>query len=295
MLVVETGSFSAASTRLGLSRAGASKYVSQLESHLGGRLLNRTTRCVSLTESGRLYYERCREILNNLEEADGVVSGLSQQPRGTLRVSAPTNFASTYLAPLITRFMQTYPAVKVEMFCSDRNVDLVDEGYDMAIRISDQNSPDLVARHLTRCRHVIIASPDYLRNHPTPKTPEDLKQHTCLLFAHTTGGVWPFTKGGKDYSIKVKEAFKSNNPDLLAEAAISGMGIAMLPTFVTSAAIRRGALIMLLEDYELLELPVYAVYASRRFLPAKTRFFIDYLKEQLHDPPDWDHLLSVRC
>lgn len=290
--VVETGSFSAAAVRLGLSRAAASKYVSQLEAHLGGRLLHRTTRHVSLTESGRLYFERCREILHNLEEADGVVSGLSQEPRGVLRLSAPTNFASLHLAKLVTRFMQTYPAVKVEMMCSDRHVDLVDEGYDMAIRISDQDNSELIARYLTHCRHVVVASPDYLSRHPAPKTPEDLRRHSCLLFAHTTGGIWPFAKDGQDYSIKVKQVFKSNNPDLLVETAIAGMGIAMLPTFITSEPIRRGALNILLTDYELPVMPVYAVYVSRQFLPAKTRVFIDYLKAYLHDPPYWDKVLG---
>ncbi|HKK06924.1 MAG TPA: LysR family transcriptional regulator [Gammaproteobacteria bacterium] len=292
--VVEMGSFSAASARLGMSRAAASKYVSQLESQLGGRLLHRTTRHVSTTESGRLYYERCREILHNLEEADGVVSGLSQEPSGTLRVSAPTNFASLHLAPLVARFMRDYPAVKVEMVCTDRYVDLVDEGFDMAVRVSNAPDSNLIARYLTRCRHVIVASPDYLANHPAPKTPDDLRDHACLLFAHTAGAIWPFAKDGKDYSVKIKEVFKSNNPDLLTEAAIAGMGVTMLPTFNSSDAIRRGELKMLLEDYDLLDLPIYAIYASRRFLPAKTRLFIDYLKEHLSDPPYWDHVLTVR-
>jgi DNA-binding transcriptional LysR family regulator len=292
--VVETGSFSAASERLDLSRAAASKYVSQLESHLGGRLLNRTTRHVSLTESGRLYFERCREILHNLEEADGVVTGLAQEPRGTLRISVPTNFASQHLVPLVAKFMQNFPEVKVDMMCSDRHVDLVDEGFDLAVRITNMADSDLIARRLTRCRHAIVASPDYLANKPALKTPEDLKYHDCLLYAFTAGGIWPFTKDGKDYSVKVSSVFKSNNPDVLTEAAIAGMGIIMLPTFMASDAIRRGKLKMVLEDYDTLEVQIYAVYASRQFLPAKIRVFVDYLKEHISDPPYWDHLLSVR-
>lgn len=294
MHVVETGSFSAASERMGLSRAAASKYVSQLEAHLGGRLLNRTTRHVSTTESGRLYFERCRDILHHLDEADGAVSGLSQEPRGTLRVSAPTNFASLHLAPLATRFMQRYPEVKVEMMCSDRHVDLVDEGYDLAVRIGNISSPELIARRLTRCRHVIVASPDYLDEHPAPTTPDELKHHTCMVYAYTAGGIWPFTKDGRDHSIKVSGMFKSNNPDLLTQAAIAGMGITMMPTFMASDAIRRGALKMLLQDYDQLEVPIHAVYASRQFLPAKIRVFIDHLAEHISDPPYWDHMLTVR-
>ena len=292
--VVETGSFSAASEKMELSRAAASKYVSQLESHLGGRLLNRTTRRISLTESGRLYFERCREILNNLEEADGAVAGLALEPRGILRISVPTNFASLHLLPLVARFTRDFPDVKVEMICSDRAVDLVDEGYDLAVRITNNVDPNLIARRLARCRHVIVAAPDYLANKPVLKTPEDLKQHDCLLYAHTAGGVWPFTRDGVDYSVKVGHIFKSNNPEVLVEAAASGMGVAMMPTFMASDAIRRGALKPVLEDYDTLEVQIYAVYASRRFLPAKIRVFIDYLVERISDPPYWDYALTVR-
>ena len=292
--VVETGSFSAASDRMGVSRAATSKYVSQLEAHLGGRLLNRTTRRVSTTESGRLYFERCKDILFNLEEADGVVSGQSEEPRGTLRISVPTNFASRHIVPLASEFMQTYPEVKLEMVCSDRLVDLVDEGFDLAVRISKLPDSDLVARRLARCRHVHVASPGYLDKHPPPKTPDDLKHHDCLLYANTTGSVWPFYKDGQDYSVKIQGTFKSNNPDILLEAAVAGIGVTLMPTFLASDSIRSGALKMVLEDYETLEVQVYAVYPSRSFLPAKTRVFVDYLKERITDPPYWDHMLTVR-
>jgi len=172
--VVETGSFSAASERMGLSRAAASKTVSQLEAHLGGRLLNRTTRHVSTTESGRLYFEHCREILHQLEEADGEVSGLSQEPRGILRISVPTNFSSNHLVPLVARFMQTYPDLKVDMESTNRRVDLVDEGFDLAIRMGVLTDSDLIARRLARLRHAVVASPDYINVHGVAKTPADL-------------------------------------------------------------------------------------------------------------------------
>jgi DNA-binding transcriptional LysR family regulator len=292
--VVETGSFSAASERMDLSRAAASKYVSQLESHLGGRLLNRTTRHVSLTESGRLYYERCREILHSLEDADGEVTGLAQEPRGTLRISTPTNFASLHLVPLVARFTRDFPDVKVDMMSNDRMVDLVDEGYDLAIRITNNVDPNLIARRLARCRHVIVAAPDYLAGKPALNTPEDLKQHDCLVYTHTVGGIWPFTRDGKDHSVKVDHVFRSNNPDVLVEAAASGMGVSMMPTFMASDGIRRGVLRPVLEDYETMEVQIYAVYASRRFLPAKIRVFIDYLKEHITDPPYWDYELKLK-
>lgn len=292
--VVETGSFSAASERLGLSRAAASKYVSQLEEHLGGRLLNRTTRHVSTTESGRLYFERCKEILHSLEEADGIVSGLRGQPRGMLRVSCPTHFASRHLFPLIHDFQQRYPAVNIELMCAERLVDLVDEGYDLAIRITDAPDPELIARRLARCRHVLAAAPDYLAGAPTLKEPDDLRQHACVVYAHTPGGVWPLTKAGRTQSIKVEPTVKTNNPDVLLEAVVSGMGVALMPSFLASDAVRNGALRLVLEDYQTIGMDIYVVYASRHHLPAKVRVFIDHLKDRIIDPPYWDHFLNVR-
>jgi len=292
--VVETGSFSAASERMGVSRAAASKQVSQLESLLGGRLLNRTTRHVSLTESGRIYFEHCREILSNLEEADGEVAGLAQEPRGILRISAPTNFASEHLLPLVAEFTRKYPEVRVEMICGERLVDLVDEGFDLAIRMTNLGDSNLIARRLARGRHVIVASPGYLADHPAIRIPDDLKHHDCLVYSHTAGGVWPFTKDGLDYSIKVPSVFKTNNPDVILAAAVSGMGVCMMPTFLGGDAVRRGELTVILQDFETLEVQLYAVYASRKFLPAKIRAFVEYLAEKITDPPYWDYGLTVR-
>lgn len=294
MNVVETGSFSAASERMGLSRAAASKYVSQLEELLGGRLLNRTTRHVSTTESGRLYFERCKDILHNLEEADGMVSGLSGHPRGTLRISCPTFFASKHLLPLVSDFNKLYPDVKFELMCSERIVDLVDEGYDLAIRITDTPDPELIARKLASCRHVLVASPAYLATNPPPRVPEDLQHHACIAYALALGCVWPFIREGDDYSVNVTPLVNTNNPDMLLEAAINGMGVAYMPTFLASEAVRNGTLQMVLEDYQAIEPDIYVVYASRHHLPAKIRVFIDYIKDRIIDPPYWDHHLNVR-
>jgi len=293
ILVVDTGSFSAASERLGLSRAAVSKYVLQLEEFLGGRLLNRTTRHVSPTESGRIYYERCRDILHNLEEADGLVSGLSGQPKGTLRVTCPTYFASRHLLPLIDEFNQLYPDLKVEIMCTERIVDLVDEGYDLAIRMTKEPDQELIVRRLARCRHIVAASPGYLARNPGLQVPEDLQQHRCVVFSYHTTSIWPFMKGDRDYSVKVPAALKTNNPDVLLESTISGMGITIMPTFLASDAIRRGKLRLVLQDYQTLDLDIYVVYASRHFLPVKVRVFIDYLKERITDPPYWDDGLDM--
>ena len=291
--VVETGSFSAASQRLGLSRAAVSKYVSQLEEFLGGRLLNRTTRHVSPTESGRIYYERCREILLNLEEADGLVSGLSGEPRGTLRVTCPTYFASRHLLPLIDEFNRLYPDLKVEIMCTERIVDLVDEGYDLAIRMTKKPDQELIARRLARCRHIIAASPGYLANNPAPEIPEDLKQHRCIVFSYHLASIWPFTKKGRDYSVKVPAALKANNPDVLLASTLSGMGVTLMPTFLAGDALRSGALRLVLQDYQTIDLDIYVVYASRHHLPVKIRVFIDFLKERITDPPYWDDGLAM--
>ena len=292
--VVETGSFTAASERLGMSRAAASKYVSQLESHLGGRLLQRTTRRVNPTESGRNYFERCKEILQHLEEADGMVSGLSQQPRGTLRMSAPSFFASRHLMPMVSEFMQTYPEIRVELQCSERAVALVDEGYDLALRISAALDPELIARRLAPIHHVLVASPGYLAQHPRPTTPQDLEQHACVLYSHTPNSTWHLTKDGATTSVKVSGSMVTDNPGVILESAISGLGITRLPSFLVGDPIRSGELRLVLEDHEMPEMGLYAVYASRKHLPAKVRVFIDFVRERISDPPYWDHFLNDR-
>jgi DNA-binding transcriptional LysR family regulator len=289
--VVETGSFTLTSERLGLSRAAVSKYVAELENQLGGRLLNRTTRHVSTTESGRIYYERCKEILLGLEEADDMVSGMRLLPRGILRMSAPTNFASRHLLPLVNEFNHRYPTVQVEMMCNDRIIDLVDEGYDLAIRITNSPGPDQIAHRLCCCRHVMVAAPEYLAKHRAPEQPADLAAHACLLFAYLPGGMWPLHKNGVDYSVRISPLLKSNNPDVLKEAAAHGMGIALLPTFVVSEAIMNGSLQMVLNGYQTLNLDIYAVYATRQHLPAKIKTFVDFLRKRIEDPPYWDMLI----
>jgi len=286
--VVECGSFSAASERLGLSRAAVSKYVAELESQLGGRLLNRTTRHVSMTESGRNYYERCKDILVSLEEADEMVAGMRLHARGSLRISAPTNFASRQLVPLISDFHQRYPEVQVELICNDRIIDLVDEGYDLAIRITDKPGPDLVARRLCSCHHALVASPAYLAEYGAPTTPGELIRYPTLLFVYLAGGIWPLYKDGRQYPIKVNPILRSNNPDVLLEAAIRGMGLALLPTFVVSEALAEGALSQVLTSYQSLNPGIYAVYATQRHLPVKIQLFVDFLRDRLADPPYWD-------
>jgi DNA-binding transcriptional LysR family regulator len=288
ILVVETGSFSAASERLDISRAATSKYISQLEAHLGARLLNRTTRHVSTTETGRIYFERCKEMLHLMEEADDMVTGLSSTPKGTLRISAPSVFAHRHLMPLLGEYGRLYPEVKMEIMVSERLVDLVDEGYDMAIRIAYQHDSELIVRRLARCKHVLVASPAYLKTAPALKNPADLQQHACMLYSFTPNNTWPLEKNGEKYPVKISPVITSNDPDVLMEATIAGMGITIMPTFIAYKAIRNGQLQTVLDDYTLLNLEIHVVYASRHHLPAKIRTFIDFLKERISDPPYWD-------
>ena len=288
-LVVESGSFSAASERLDISRAAASKYVSQLEAQLGVRLLNRTTRHVSATESGRIYFERCKEMLQLMDEADDMVSGLSGAPKGTLRISAPSVFAHRHLMPLLGEFSRLYPDVKMEIMVSERLVDLVDEGYDLAIRIAYQPDPELITRRLTSCKHVLVASPAYLKTASVLDAPSDLQQHACMLYSFTQNNTWPLEKDGQAFPVKVSPVLISNNPEVLMEAAITGIGITIMPTFIAYEAIRSGQLQTVLNDYTLLDLEIHVVYASRHYLPAKIRTFIDFLNSRINDPPYWDN------
>jgi len=288
VMVVETGSFSAASDRLDLSRAAASKYVSQLEAQLGVRLLNRTTRHVSTTESGRLYFERCKEMLHLMEEADDMVTGFSDAPKGTLRISAPSVFAHRHLVPLLSEYNRLYPDVRTEIIVSERVVDLVDEGYDLAIRIPYTEDAALIARRLTSCKHVVVAAPVYLKTAAALAAPSDIHKHACMLYSFTQNNTWPLEKDGKHYPIKITPVITSNNPEVLLEAAIAGMGVTIMPTFIAYEAIRKGLLQTVLNDYTLLNLDIYAVYASRHYLPAKIRTFVDFLKSRIDDPPYWD-------
>lgn len=293
MQVVETGSFSAASERLGITRAAASKAVSQLEKSLGGRLLNRTTRHVSSTESGAIYFARCKHILEDLEEADDIVSGLSGKPKGTLRISAPSVFGQHHLIPLLSEFTRRYPAVKVDMNVSNQFVDLVGEGYDLAIRISHLDNSDMIAQRLTCCKHVVVASPEYLHRAPALHTPEDLKNHACVLYSFTSGAKWPFVREGIDHSIKISPTLMTNHPEAILESAIHGIGLTILPTFIASDAITKGKLKIVLQDYATLTLDIYAVYLSRHYLPLKVRVFVDFLKQKITDPPYWDDNLNI--
>ena len=281
--VVEANGFTAAAARLGVSKAAVSKQVARLEDRLGVRLLNRSTRRLGLTEAGRDLYERARRILDEVEEAEQAASSRQINPRGVLRVNAPVTYGISHLAPILPAFMKLYPEIQVELVMNDRFVDLIDEGFDLAVRVAALPDSSLVARRLWAARHVVCAAPAYLERRGRPETPADLAQHDCLLYAYlASGDEWRFTApDGKPANVRVQGSLRSNNGDALQLAAVAGLGAIYSPAFFLGDDLAAGRLVPLLERWQTLEIAVHAVYPPGRPLGAKVRVFIDYLAETL--------------
>lgn len=279
--VVDAGSFASAADRLDMSKAMASKYVSGLEDHLGTRLLNRTTRRLSVTESGVAYYQRCVQILADVLEAEQAAGHLTAEPRGVLRISMPLAFGLHRLGEVVADYVQRYPQVRLDLSLSDRRVDLVDEGFDLAIRIGSLPQSDLVARKLGSVRSVVCASPAYLAQHGTPTVPEHLADHSCLGYTYSSSGdEWRMLQGSDMFAVPVSGAIKADNGDMLRLAALSGAGLIFQPLFIVANDLRTGRLVPVLADYLSPELGIYALYPNRKHLSAKVRTFIDFLVEQ---------------
>jgi len=287
--VAEAGSLSGAARALDMSNPSVTRHIADLEAHLHARLFNRSTRRLSLTETGAAYLERCRQLLSDLDEAALVASMSAARPTGTLRITAPVSFAVNYLGGALADYAQRYPDVTLDITLSDRVVDLVDEGYDLAIRISRIQDSSLVARQIGKARQFVCAAPSYLMQHGTPREPKELARHVCLSYMYqATRGEWQFIREGKVHSVKVKGMLHANNGDLLREAAIAGMGIIAQPSFIVGDAIRNQKLTTILPDYQPQESLIYAVYPSRQHLSAKVRTFVDYLVERFGENPAWD-------
>ena len=287
--VVETGSFAKAAERLALSTSAASRYVAELEAHLQTRLLHRTTRRVSLTESGRAFYERTVQLLADLAEAEEEASSAVTVPRGTIRLTTSVNFGVRHAAPAIAAFLAEHRDVRFDVSLSDRIVDLVEEGFDLAIRIGAPAADNLVARKLGETRLVPCASPGYLAEHGAPKTPEELAAHDCFTYEYVSPRhLWRFRdRSGAERTVRVSGRLHSNNGDLLAEAAASGAGIVFEPAFIVGPEVRAGRLVPLLQDFEPPPVPIYALYPSRKHLSAKVRRFVEFLVERFSHAQDW--------
>jgi DNA-binding transcriptional LysR family regulator len=287
--VVEAGSFAKAAERLSLSTSAASRHVAQLEAHLQTRLLNRTTRRVSLTESGRAFYERVVQLLADLVEAEQEAASAAVAPRGTIRLTTSVNFGVRHVAPAIAAFMAEHREVRFDVSLSDRIVDLVEEGFDVAIRIGGPGADNLVARKLGETRLVPCASPGYLAEHGVPRTPEELAAHNCFTYEYVKPrNAWRFRdRSGAERTVRVSGRLHSNNGDLLAEAAASGAGIVFEPTFIVGPEVRAGRLVPLLQEFVPSAVPIYAVYPSRKHLSAKVRRFVEFLIERFAQSRDW--------
>ena len=287
--VVEAGSFAKAAERLGMSTSAASRHVAELEAHLQTRLLNRTTRRVSLTESGRAFYERSVQLLADLQEAEEEASSSAVVPRGTIRLTTSVNFGVRHVAPAIAAFVAAHPDVRFDVSLADRVVDLVEEGFDIGIRIGTPGADNLVARKLGETRLVPCASPAYLERHGAPRTPAELAKHNCFTYEYVTPrNLWRFRdRSGAEQAVRVAGTLHSNNGDLLAEVAARDGGIVFEPAFIVGPDVRSGRLVPLLQDFVPPPVPIYAVYPSRKHLSAKVRRFVEFLVERFAHGQDW--------
>ncbi len=287
--VVSEGSFSRAAERLSMSPQLVSKYVAQLESRLGARLINRSTRRLSVTEVGQAYYERCGDVLADIDEMENAVGDATAAARGKLRINAPMTFGTMHLSRAIAEYQCEQPQVSVDLTLDDRVVDIVSEGYDIAIRIGRLRESSLVARKLAPVRLVVCGAPDYLAERGVPKTPRDLEDHECLRYTLSSdSGQWEFREGEETHAVKVNGAFLANNGDAIRLAALAGRGLALQPTFIVGDDIRAGRLQLLLQDYDVEPMGVYAVYAHRKYLSGKVRTFVDFLGGYFGSPPYWE-------
>ena len=288
--VVEMESFSGAARALGLSKSAVSKRVGRLEDRMGLRLLNRTTRRLSLTEAGAAFYQGCRRVVAEAEAAERAVSRLASAPRGRLKVNAPMSFGVRHLAPALPDFMARYPELNVDLTLNDRVVDLVEEGFDLAIRIARLAESSLIARRLAPNRLVLCAAPTYLTAHGAPRSIEDLKGHECLLYSYQAAGdVWRLCGPGGERRLAVTGRLRINNGDALLAAALGGLGVALLPCFICGQDLRAGRLIQVLPAWSgPADTAIAAVYPASRNLSPKVRVFVDFLTERFSGTPYWD-------
>ena len=293
--VVQIGSLSGAGRQSGLSAASVSRHISALEDDLGVRLLNRTSRRLSLTEAGNVYLERAERLLQDIDELRDAVTQLAVRPRGTLRIQCRVSLGTQYLAPLIPAFVANYPDLKIDLWLTDTDLDMTDHGIDLAIRAGGFSDSTLISRRLASSPRVVCASPEYWSQHGRPKTPQALMNHNCLTYRFEIGAaaaIWQFrSDAGQSIDLQVSGNFQTNNGEALRLAALSGLGVALLPAWSVKDYLKTGKLERVLSDCETtvsdLDSGIYAVYLSRRNLSIKTRLFIDYLVAEF-GRQDWN-------
>jgi len=287
--VVRESGFTPAAEKLDLSRAQLSKSVMQLEAHLGTRLLNRTTRRISLTETGKVYFERCLSILDDIDELEASTSEQSKAPKGRLSICAPTSFGILHLQSALTDYLSQFPEVQITLSLSDRFIDVVEEGFDVVVRIAELDDSSLIARKIAPCKRVFCASPEYLKSHSPVQVPQDLAIHHCLTYSNDLRpDTWTLEGPQGIESVKVNGPVCADNGDMLKAAALNHMGITLLPTFIVGEDLKVGNLVQVLKEYCPPDIDIYAVFPSRRFLSAKVRTFVDHLTNCFGEQPYWD-------
>jgi DNA-binding transcriptional LysR family regulator len=291
--IVEAGTFAGAADRLDLSRAMVTRHVALLEEHLGARLLHRTTRRLSLTEAGHDLLQRALQIVALVEEAESAAAEGAGAPRGTLRITAPEIFGTHHLVRAISEYVQQHPGVDIDLVMAERTIDLVEEGFDLALRVSRSVAPGLVARRIAPARVAACAAPAYLERCGVPQVPEDLAAHNCLVYASSTHrNDWRFRRNGEERTVRVQGNFRCNTGEALMRAALDGLGVIYEPTFLVHEALRRRHLVRVLPDWQPDVLTLNAVYVNRKFLPPKVRSFIDFLLARIGPEPYWDEGLA---
>ncbi len=284
--VVDASSFVAAADSLGMSKAAVSRYVSELEQRLGVRLMHRTTRKLSLTPEGEVFLVRCRDILANIESSEAEISTRSVTASGLLKVSLPVSFGIRHLAPLWSEFLADHPQVTLDVQLADRVIDLVDEGFDLAVRIARLPDSSLISRQLASTRLVICAAPSYLKRRGTPAHPSELAQHDVLGYSlMAMGDQWQFTGPEGPVCVKVRPRMWTNNGDSCVAAALQGSGIQLQPTFLIDEELASGQLVEILPQFRSVELGIYAIYPSRKFVLPKVRAMVEFLANKLQRAP----------
>lgn len=287
--VVEFQSFSGAARDIGLSNAAVSKNIAELESHLGVRLLTRTTRRLSVTEAGETYYGRCVRILDDIEEAGTEAAGLASTPSGTLKVAAPLSFGLSHVSPLLPQYLKQYTDVTLDLDLNVSISDLASKDFDVAIRMGGTLSDSsLVSRTLAPVKLVLCAAPDYLEKHGRPKNPEDLIAHQCVLNSqYSASREWHFTKNGEDRNVNVSGRYKANGSIAMTDAILQGVGLGLMPRFLVRDYLESKQLAIVFEDWDTNALAIYATYHHRQYVQAKVRSFVDFLAEALDHHPDF--------
>lgn len=281
-MIVQSGSLTAAAEQLGLSKALTSKYLGELERHLGIRLLNRTTRRLHITEAGQLYYQKTLRLVSELDELEADIQQHEQIPQGTLKLSAPVNFGELCLAPVLAMFLKAYPQIKVDLTLSDQFVNLLEEGFDLALRIGTLADSSLIARRIASTRMICCASPGYFKDRPLPQAPQDLVEHHCIIDSNRQQpDLWQFQSQQQNYPIRVNGRLRVNSPMAIRSVMLADAGIGISPAFLIHKELEKGELLHILPDYKMDEIGIYVIYPPHRFIPAKVRVFIDFMSLHL--------------